>query len=166
MTLHHIAKGCQELLAGLTADLAQEAAAFRTLEAVSRMMIMPRLVLAPLMRGGARHQQKASRIIGERVALFRTRLPQPEIEEPVINRRKKVRQRSGAPESLSETTQRLVTHAVDDRALDKACRLLDNEDLPPVQDAERKLKELHPAGPALVSVDPLCKTGSFDISAD
>ena len=62
MTLHYIPKGCQELLAGLTADLAQEAAAFRTLEAVSRMMIMPRLVLAPLMRGGARHQQKASRI--------------------------------------------------------------------------------------------------------
>ena len=34
--------------------------------------------------------------------------------------------------------------------------------MPPVQDAERKLKELHPAGPAFVSVDPLCKTGSFD----
>ena len=144
MTLHHIPKGCQELLAGLTADLAQHAAAFCTLEAVSRMMIMPRLVLAPLMRGDARHQQKASRIIGERVALFRVGLPQPETDEPVINRRKKVRQRSGAPGSLSETTQRLVTNPVGDRALGNGCRLLYVADLPPVQGADKKPKQLHP----------------------
>ena len=110
-------------------------------------MVMHRLVVAPLMRGGARHQQKASRIISERVALFRAGLPQADTEVPVANRRTKARQRNETTGSLSDTTQRLVTNAVGDRALSKACRLLDSADLPPVQDAERKLKDLHPRGP-------------------
>ena len=63
-------------------------------------------------------------------------------------------------------TQRLGTNAVEYRALSKACRLLDSADLPPVQDAERKLKDLHPRGPVLITVDPLCRTGSFDFLAD
>ena len=43
-------------------------------------MVMPRLVLAPLMRGGARHQQKASRIISEGVALFSAGLPKQKLK--------------------------------------------------------------------------------------
>ena len=165
-TLHHIPKGCQELLAGLTADLAQEAAGARTLEAVSRLMLMPRAVLAPLMRSGARHEQKATKVIRERVVSFRAGILEPESVQPT-NNRGRGGQRSGiATGSLSETTQRLVTNAIRERALGNACRLLESADLPRVEDAEQKLRILHPLGPESVQVDEACKIGSFDFSAE
>ena len=45
-----------------------------------------RAVLAPLMRGGARHEQKATKVIRERVVSFRAGILEPESVHPTKNR--------------------------------------------------------------------------------
>ena len=147
-------------IAKLLTDLLNRATSCRSVQTVASLLLMPRFVLAPLARGGRRHEAQTTRILLDRVAKWRAGIWQSQaLEDPPRRKTKKPKQ-TGLPEA----TERAVVNAIKDKALSKACRILSTSHLPPVKDAEAKLRELHPPGPlpTLAMFGGSVAPGNFD----
>ena len=119
--LHHVPHGCVELVGGLMTDLLQRAADTGRLSDVRALYIAPRVILAPLQRGGIKHDQQMKAVIRDRIAQW-PNLPQP---EPQPHRKRRVKQRQETPQSkISQQKESVVEQAIRDKALSKACKLL------------------------------------------
>jgi hypothetical protein len=150
--------------AKLLTDLLNRATTTRSVEAVASLLLMPRFVLAPMTRGGKRHEAQTVRILQDRIAKWRAGIWQSQTLEDVPRRKPKKPKESGLPEA----TERAVINAIKDKALSKACRILSTSHLPPVKNAEEKLRALHPPGPlpTLITLGGPVAPGNFDFDVE
>ena len=153
--MKHVPNGAQNPVANLLADLLNRAVSSGTLDDVAKLLFMPGFVLAPLVRGGKKHDGKSAKIVEERITRFLAGEFEPEAAS--TRRRKPLVFPS---EGLSSATERMVVNAVRDKSLSKACKLLLNGSLPAPVNVQEKLEALHPAGE--IPADHDAAPGSFD----
>jgi hypothetical protein len=151
----HVPNGAQNPVANLLADFLNRAVSSGALDDVAKLLFMPGFVLAPLVRGGKKHDGKSAKIVEERITRFLAGEFEPEAAS--TRRRKPLVFPS---EGLSSATERMVVNAVRDKSLSKACKLLLNGSLPAPVNVQEKLEALHPAGE--IPADHDAAPGSFD----
>ena len=118
-----------------------EAADSGLLSDIRALYLAPRVVLAPLRRGGKKHEAQARARLREQIEQWPALPQQP---EPTANPKK--RKAQPVPDNvLDPKKEQLVEQAIRDKALSEACMLLTSSDSPITVDVPTEMKKLHPS---------------------
>ena len=104
------------MVGDLMIDLLQQAAGTGRLSDIRALYLAPRIILAPLQRGGVKHEGQVKAVIRDRIALWpNIPPPQPQFQQ----KRGRPKRNIPARDKLSIQKESMVEQAIRDKALSK-----------------------------------------------